>query len=46
MQTKRNFRQVLQLAAIAVAFVAMASCTTTKKYGCPNHMFVPPVVSQ
>ena len=44
MQTKINFRSVIATVAILVAIVFVSSCTGTKKYGCPNHMFTPTLV--
>ncbi len=46
MQRTIKFRRLIPIAAAIIAVVVMASCTPTKRYGCPNHMFVPPIVSQ
>jgi len=35
-----KFRSILPVAAIVFALLAV-SCTSTKKYGCPNHLFTP-----
>ncbi|WP_165836397.1 hypothetical protein [Taibaiella soli] len=37
MQVISKFRRWAPVVAI-VAFACLASCTSTKKYGCPNHL--------
>ena len=41
MQTKIKFRTAVIVVAIIGTIVVSTSCTSTKKYGCPNHLFTP-----
>jgi hypothetical protein len=35
-----KFRRIVPVVAVILAMLTV-SCTSTKKYGCPNHLFTP-----
>ena len=37
-------RTTIQVLAIIGLLLVVTSCTTNKKYGCPNHLFTPTLV--
>lgn len=41
---KISYRLLIPVIAL-IATVAMASCTANKKYGCPNKLSIPSVIS-
>ena len=44
MQLFSKFRRVAPIVAI-IALALVSSCNSSKKYGCPNHLFTPTIVT-
>lgn len=38
MQAISRFRRLIPVVAVVVLALGIASCSGTKKYGCPNHL--------
>ena len=43
MSFRINFRSLIPVIAVVLVLVVVSSCTQTKKYGCPNHLYTPTI---
>jgi len=45
MQLNTKVRRIGSIVVVVALVMFMASCSTSKKYGCPNHIQIPAISS-